>query len=181
MTADLYWDPYDKAIDVDPHPLWRRMRDEQPVYRNEKFDETAGMANEIAIAAATKLHLYIAEQIEARRAAPRDDLMTALVQAEVRVADGGTRRLSTREATDFTTLLTAAGTETVARLLGWACDVLAAHPDQRAALAADPSLLAGAVEETLRYEAPSPVQGRVTTRDVERTAPRSRPSPRSCC
>jgi cytochrome P450 len=38
---------------------------------------------------------------------------------------------------------------------------------QRAELVADPSLLPNAVEELLRYEAPSPVQGRMTTRDVE--------------
>jgi cytochrome P450 len=93
--------------------------------------------------------------------------MSALVQAEVRADDGATRRLSTREAVDFTALLTAAGTETVARLLGWACDALAAHPDQRTELVADPSLARGVVEETLRYEAPSPVQGRTVTRDVE--------------
>jgi cytochrome P450 len=45
--------------------------------------------------------------------------------------------------------------------------VLAAHPDQRAELAADTSLLPNAVEELLRFEAPSPVQGRWTARDVE--------------
>jgi cytochrome P450 len=93
--------------------------------------------------------------------------MTALVQAEIHVPEGGTRRLTTREATDFTGLLTAAGTETVARLLGWAGDLLASHPDQRAELVTDPSLIRNAIEETLRYASPSPVQGRVTTRDVE--------------
>jgi cytochrome P450 len=45
--------------------------------------------------------------------------------------------------------------------------VLAAHPDQRAELAADPSLLPNAIEELLRFEAPSPVQGRWTTRPAE--------------
>jgi cytochrome P450 len=36
MTAtDLYYDPYDYAIDADPYPIWRRLRDEAPVYRNE--------------------------------------------------------------------------------------------------------------------------------------------------
>ena len=45
--------------------------------------------------------------------------------------------------------------------------VLAAHPDQRAELAADPALIPNAVEELLRYEAPSPVQGRWTTTEVE--------------
>jgi len=55
----------------------------------------------------------------------------------------------------------------VARLLGWAAVTLDAHPDQRAELAADPSLIPNAVEELLRYEAPSPVQGRWTTESVE--------------
>ena len=45
--------------------------------------------------------------------------------------------------------------------------ILAAHPDQRAELAADPSLIPNAIEELLRYEAPSPVQGRWTTTEVE--------------
>jgi cytochrome P450 len=45
--------------------------------------------------------------------------------------------------------------------------VLAHHPDQRAELAADPSLIPNAIEELLRYEAPSPVQARWTTTDVE--------------
>lgn len=35
--TELYWDPFDTAIDLDPHPLWRRMREELPVYRNERF------------------------------------------------------------------------------------------------------------------------------------------------
>ena len=36
--SDIYYDPFDIEIDKDPHPLWRRMRDEAPLYRNEKFD-----------------------------------------------------------------------------------------------------------------------------------------------
>jgi cytochrome P450 len=35
---DLYWDPFDFELQLDPHPLWRRMRDEAPLYRNEKYD-----------------------------------------------------------------------------------------------------------------------------------------------
>ena len=39
MTAtDVYYDPYDYAIDADPYPVWRRLRDEAPVYYNEKHD-----------------------------------------------------------------------------------------------------------------------------------------------
>ena len=35
---DLYYDPYYYEIDANPHPVWKRMRDEAPVYRNEKHD-----------------------------------------------------------------------------------------------------------------------------------------------
>ena len=36
--TDIYYDPYDRAIDANPHPVWRRMRDEMPLYYNEKYD-----------------------------------------------------------------------------------------------------------------------------------------------
>ena len=38
QPADLYWDPYDYGLHADPHPTWRRMREEAPLYYNEKFD-----------------------------------------------------------------------------------------------------------------------------------------------
>src|SRR3984893_879421 len=41
MTAEatgIYYDPYDYEIDVDPYPLWKRMRDEAPLYYNERYD-----------------------------------------------------------------------------------------------------------------------------------------------
>ena len=37
-TTDLYYDPYDFEIDADPYPVWRRLRDEQPLYYNERYD-----------------------------------------------------------------------------------------------------------------------------------------------
>ncbi len=36
--ADLYYDPYDFEIDTDPYPIWRRLRDERPLYYNERYD-----------------------------------------------------------------------------------------------------------------------------------------------
>jgi cytochrome P450 len=36
--VDLYYDPYDFAIDADPYPVWKRLRDERPLYRNERYD-----------------------------------------------------------------------------------------------------------------------------------------------
>jgi cytochrome P450 len=296
MKTDIYWDPFDVEIDADPHPIWRRLRDEQPLYRNDDLDFWAlsryadvealhrdprtyssahstvlelmkpepiasgqmifmdppshtmlrtlvsraftprrtsqfehrireicaelldqqvggagfdyvqdfgaqvpsrviseligvpsedreevrhhidqifhiepgvGMINDVSFMAQVWLHEYFMGLIGRRRAEPIDDMVTGLTQAEIKTEDGDVRRLTDEEAVDFTSLLVNAGTETVARLLGWAGVTLAAHPDQRAELAADPSLLPNAVEELLRYEAPSPVQGRWTTAEVE--------------
>src|SRR4029453_5711836 len=36
--SQIYYDPYDFEIDADPHPVWRRMRDEAPLYRNDRYD-----------------------------------------------------------------------------------------------------------------------------------------------
>ena len=38
VTGDVYYDPYDAEIDVDPHPVWKRLRDEVPLYFNEPYD-----------------------------------------------------------------------------------------------------------------------------------------------
>ena len=64
-------------------------------------------------------------------------------------------------------MLSGAGNETTTRLIGWAGKTLAEHPDQRRELAADPGLIPAAIEEILRYEAPSPTQARYVTRDVD--------------
>ncbi len=36
--SDAYYDPYDWDIDTDPYPAWKRLRDEAPLYYNEKYD-----------------------------------------------------------------------------------------------------------------------------------------------
>ena len=64
-------------------------------------------------------------------------------------------------------LLAAAGNETTTRLIGWTGKTLAEHPDQLAQVAADRELVPKVIEEVLRYEAPSPVQSRYVTQDVE--------------
>jgi cytochrome P450 len=295
MKTDIYWDPFDVEIDADPHPVWRRLRDEQPLYRNEQLDFWAlsryadveaahrdprtyssahgtvlelmgpepiptgqmifldpprhttlrtlvsraftprrisqleerirsicaelldphvgsggfdyvqqfgallpsmvisaligvpdeereevrhhidqvfhiepgvGMINDVSFMAQVWLHEHFQSLVTRRRAEPTDDMITALTQAEI-TENGEVRRLTDSEVCDFTNLLVSAGTETVARLLGWAAVTLASHPDQRAELAADASLIPNAFEELMRYEAPSPVQGRWLTTDVE--------------
>ena len=126
-----------------------------------------GMINDVSLGAQIELTEYLTAQLEERAASPRDDMLTDLVNAELTDTDGSVRRLEIFESAMFANLLINAGTETVARLLGWASVILARHPDQRAELAADPTLIPNAIEELLRYEAPSPVQGRWTTSEVE--------------
>lgn len=108
----------------------------------------------------------IPELMEQRRQDPQDDLLSGLVHAQIE-EDGKTRTLTLGEILGFVQLIALAGTETVARLLGFAAVTLARHPDQRKELADDPSLLGNAVEELLRYEAPSPIQSRWVARDLE--------------
>jgi cytochrome P450 len=121
-------------------------------------DEQGGIANEA--------FAILPELMAQRRADPQDDLITALVFAEIE-EDGETRTLTLEEIVAFVQLLASAGTETVARLLGFAAVTLARCPDQRQLLVDDPGLIPNAIEELLRYEAPSPIQGRWVARDVE--------------
>ncbi|MBL7487691.1 cytochrome P450 [Frankia sp. AgB1.9] len=108
-----------------------------------------------------------ADYIDWRANNPSDDLMTELLAAEFTDETGTVRRLSREEVLTYVTLLSGAGNETTTRLIGWTGKLLAEHPDQRRELAADRSLVPNAVEEILRYEAPSPIQARYVARDVE--------------
>jgi cytochrome P450 len=110
---------------------------------------------------------YFMRYVNERRARPTDDMMTDLLQAEIEDETSGTRRLSDVELLAFIMLISGAGNETVARLLGFAGATLARFPEERAKLVARADLVPNAVEELLRYEAPSPVQGRTLMRDVE--------------
>ena len=108
-----------------------------------------------------------ADYIEWRATHPSDDLMTELLNAEIEEPDGTRRRLERTEVLAYTAMIAGAGNETTARLIGFMGQLLGEHPDQRRELVADPSLIPSAVEETLRYEPPSPVQARYVAADVE--------------
>lgn len=294
-TTDLYYDPFDNDIDDDPYPIWKRMREEAPLYYNEKynfyalsrnvdvapalpdwqtyqsghgttadilfsgievppgillfedpplhdlhrkllsrvftprrmlaveglvrefcsraldplvgsdrFDFVADLGaimpmrtigyllgipeeeqqrirdrNDSAITVASNqdgdlsptifqdaVAMFV-EYIEWRATHPSDDLMTDLLNAEIEEADGTRRKLERGEVLAYTAMIAGAGNETTARLIGAMGQLLAEHPDQRHELVDDPSLISGAIEETLRFEPPSPVQARYVARDVE--------------
>jgi len=113
------------------------------------------------LAAAAALYEYFAGFLAERRRQPRDDLISALVTAEV---DG--QRLSEDELLGFCLLLLVAGHETTTNLLANSAAVLAEFPASRRRLLQEPALLETAVEELLRFD--SPVQGlaRTLTRGV---------------
>jgi len=294
-SAEIYYDPYDLEIDVDPYPLWKRMRDEAPLYYNERYDFYAlsrfddvekglvdwktyisgkgsvlemikadfemppgtilfedppahdvhrsllsrvftpkrmnaiepsvrefcarsldpligsggfdfirdlgaqmpmrtigmllgipeedqerirdrldeglrlkeGVMPEHDQATVTLATDDFAEYIDWRAKHPSDDLMTELLNAEYEDVDGKVRTLTREEILNYIGLLAGAGNETTTRLIGWTGKVLAENPDQRQELVDDPALIPNAIEELLRFEAPSPVQARYMTRDVE--------------
>jgi cytochrome P450 len=296
-TSDLYYDPYDFEIDTDPHPIWKRLRDEAPLYYNEKYDVWAlsrvddvekglvdwdtyrsgkGSVLEIIKAGVDippgsilmedppthdvhrgllsrvftpkkmaaiepKVREFCAQtldplvgsgsfdfirdlgaympmrtigfllgipeqdqeairlQIDAglrlsdgampdtpsayarqeeqfeifgayidwRAEHPSDDLMTELLTTEFEDYTGVRRTLSRDEVLGYVGLLAGAGNETTTRLIGWTGKLLGENPDQRRAVAEDRALIPNTIEETLRYEAPSPVQARTVARDVE--------------
>jgi cytochrome P450 len=99
---------------------------------------------------------YFLELIARRRAEPDDDLLSELIQAE----DQG-QRLSEGELIATCILLLVAGHETTVSLISNAILALLRHPDQLAALRADPGLAADAIEETLRYDPPVQLTSRV--------------------
>jgi cytochrome P450 len=119
-----------------------------------------GAADASSAAAAEQARLefagYFRELIAARRARPAADLLSELIRAE----DDG-QHLSEEELIATCVLLLVAGHETTVGLISNAILALLRHPDQLAALRADPELAAGAVEETLRYDPPVQLTGRV--------------------
>jgi len=126
-----------------------------------------GSGGDVSAAIFQDSMVAFAEYIDWRARHPSDDLMTDLLTAEVETADGVQRPLERGEVLAYTAMIAGAGNETSARLIGFMGQLLGEHPDQRRALVADPALIPAAVEETLRFEAPSPVQARYVARDVE--------------
>jgi len=105
---------------------------------------------------------YFSDLAAAKRRDPGDDMITRLVQAELPDADGP-QRLTDLEIASFASLLGAAGSETVTKLIGNGVVLFHRWPEEWAEVLADPGTVPNAVEEILRYWAPSQYQGRFTT------------------
>ncbi len=116
---------------------------------------------QVGMAAAMEMFTYFADLLAARKAEPADDLVTTLL-----LADDESDRMTDGELTAFLFLMVVAGNETTTKLLGNAVSNIGKHPDQRAAVFADPGLIEPWIEETLRYEASSQLLARQTLQDV---------------
>ncbi|HEV3451391.1 MAG TPA: cytochrome P450 [Acidimicrobiia bacterium] len=103
---------------------------------------------------------YFMDLIAEKRRRPGDDMITRLLEAEVADDDGERHHLTDEEIAGFALLLAAAGSETVTKLVGNGAVLFARNPDQWRRLLEDRSASPAAVEEVLRYWAPSQYQGR---------------------
>jgi cytochrome P450 len=129
-------------------------------------DPETSMPPERSIAAIMLSQAMVRVLIAERRKQPQDDLISLMTEAHYDDVDGETRALSDDEIAAFCNLLGAAGAETTAKLIGNLVVYLFQNPEQRQHVWDDPSLMPSAIEETLRYDAPSQFQGRVAERDV---------------
>jgi len=121
---------------------------------------------ESALAANSELVRYFFDLVADRRGQPRDDMTSLLLEAEVQNEHGVKERLTDLEIVAFCNLLSAAGNETVTKLLGNAVVLLSRHADERCKLVAQPARIPDAVEEILRYWPPAQYSGRTLMRDV---------------
>jgi cytochrome P450 len=108
-----------------------------------------GDATAQGVASLKEMGLLFYQLIEERRREPRQDLISALLGAEV-----GGKRLDPVECTGFCILLLIAGSETTTSLLSNAVSCLVQHPEAASRLRQDPSLTTSAIEEVLRFRSP---------------------------
>jgi cytochrome P450 len=144
-----------------------------PIEDREKFklwtNQLIGSAPHEGVDPQRVMAEYYRQVFEARRREPRDDLVSALLAAQV---DG--EHLDETDLLGFCILLLLAGNETTTTLLGNALQTFAEHPEVMEELRADPSLIPGAIEEVLRYRSPVRLLLRVTLQEVmlgEQTLP----------
>ncbi|MFF3691298.1 cytochrome P450 [Streptomyces sp. NPDC002187] len=145
------------GVPVDDRYDFQRWTDDM-LMRGEKMPDPA-VVNE----AWERMRAYVTKLLEAKRARPGDDLLSALISAR-----DEKQRLNEDELIAMTFLLLVAGYITTVNLIGGSIAALLAHPDQLELLRDDPELLPGAVEEFLRYDGPvNPGIARFARADVK--------------
>jgi len=113
-------------------------------------------------ASSAALSDYFTQTMNARRAEPRDDLITDMVKLQAEGAD-----LSDDELRINLSALLVGGNLTTTDLIGNAVRLLLLNPGELAKLKADPKVINGLVEEVLRYEPPVDITGRIASSEME--------------
>jgi cytochrome P450 len=125
-------------------------------------DEGVFSMPDAGMEATLKLYEYFNAEIAARaQGASREDIVGLLVDAK----DAG--KIDNDGLLGYIYILSIAGNETTTKLIGNICYQLHRHPDQFAEVLADRSLIPQLVEETMRFDGPTQMMARTTTRDVE--------------
>ncbi|WP_329410440.1 cytochrome P450 [Nocardia vinacea] len=140
-----------------PDSDWERFY----AYTQKMIDAAKNDDLEANIEAALEFCTYLAQTLDDRRAEPRDDMLTRLVQAEV---DG--RLLTEDEALGMCLLIVVAGHETTVGGISSLLMHVARDPELKLQLLDDPTLIPKAVEETLRLDPPLQGMARTVTKDV---------------
>ncbi|WP_244211061.1 cytochrome P450 [Amycolatopsis kentuckyensis] len=115
-----------------------------------------------AVEASLELAKYYAEMVALRRDRPGDDLVSALLEAEI---DG--ERLTSEDVIGFLFLMVVAGNETTTKLLGNALYWAWRTPGELGRVLGDPSLVPSWIEETLRYDTSSQIIVRTAAGDLD--------------
>ena len=134
-----------------------------PIGRQLDMDGWIGFAEGVV-----ELQQYFAAEFEHRMDHPKDDLLTALLEARLDPADdieGGPLQMA--ELLSIVQQLQVAGSETTASLIADAIVLLDDHPDEWERIAADPDRAGRVVEECLRLASPNQGLFRIVTRDTE--------------
>jgi len=136
---------------------------------NQQLSRTPGdpMPPMTAIEAGARNWNYFSKQIEVLRKHPQDNMMSQLVHAKAKEADGVERGLSNDELLGFLGLLTAAGNETLTKFFGNGIYHLERYPKARKEISENKAIIPNAVEEILRFDPPSQYQGRIAMCDIE--------------
>ena len=171
LVGELAVDGGGDVVDELAGPLPARVMGELLGIPREQIDEFRAWTDKLLTTTSPeesgeiggRVYGLFAGLLEERRRSPADDLMSALLAAEV---DGA--RLTDDELLGFCFLLVLAGNDTTTSLIGNGSALLARHPDERALLVDDPALIPNAVEEMLRVDAPTQVLPRTAMRDVDK-------------
>jgi cytochrome P450 len=131
------------------------------LYRGEEAVDLDKMGTIMA----TTFAIYM-ELVEERRKHPRNDPITHLIECEVQDDEGVVRRLTDHELCFRFSELAAAGHETVAKAIPNGAIAFQRFPDERKKVMENPQMMLKVVDEILRFDPPSQLQGRTTTREV---------------